>query len=85
MISALIVRCTASDDRDDRDDPDEPTSSPNVTMTQNFYAHVAPAAWEQAYHRVSFVVPSTGTIYVLTKRKPKKVEDVVIPIREDAA
>lgn len=43
-----------------------------------------PDAWEQDCHRVSFVVPSTGTVYALTKRKPKKVEDVV-PIREDAA
>lgn len=33
-------------------------------------AHLAPEAWEQDYHRVSFVVPDTGGVYALTKRKP---------------
>ena len=32
----------------------------NVTITQKVYAHLAPEAWEQDYHRVSFVVPDTG-------------------------
>jgi hypothetical protein len=36
------------------------------------YAHLAPEAWEQDYHRVSFVVPKAGTVYALTKRKPPK-------------
>ena len=38
-------------------------------ITQKVYAHLAPEAWEQDYHRVSFVVPSAGTVYTLTKRK----------------
>lgn len=42
----------------------------NVTITQKVYAHLAPEAWEQDYHRVSFVVPDTGVVYALTKRKP---------------
>jgi hypothetical protein len=40
-----------------------------VTITQKAYAHLAPEAWEQDYHRVSFVVPDTGGVYALTKRK----------------
>jgi hypothetical protein len=59
----------------------------NVTITQKVYAHLAPEAWEQDYHRVSFVVPDTGGVYALTKRKPPKkppAEDVA-PITETAA
>lgn len=41
-------------------------------VTQKVYAHLAPEAWEQDYHRVSFVVPNTGTVYALTKRKAAK-------------
>ncbi|HVZ33206.1 MAG TPA: tyrosine-type recombinase/integrase [Polyangiaceae bacterium] len=48
----------------------------NVTITQKVYAHLAPEAWEQDYHRVSFVVPDTGTVYALTRRKPSKGEGV---------
>ena len=44
----------------------------NVMITQKVYAHLAPEAWEQDYHRVSFVVPDTGAVYALTKRKPAK-------------
>lgn len=44
----------------------------NVTITQKVYAHLAPEAWEQDYHRVLFVVPSAGTVYALTKRKPSR-------------
>jgi hypothetical protein len=44
----------------------------NVTITQKVYAHLAPEAWEQDYHRVSFVLPDTGTVYGLTKRKQHK-------------
>jgi integrase len=44
----------------------------NVMITQKVYAHLAPEAWEQDYHRVFFVVPDTGTIYALTKRKQQK-------------
>ena len=47
----------------------------NVTITQKVYAHLAPEAWEQDYHRVSFVVPNTGTVYGLTKRKPSSGAD----------
>jgi hypothetical protein len=36
------------------------------------YAHLAPEAWEQDYHRVSFVVLNTGGVYALTKRKPPR-------------
>ena len=39
-------------------------------MTQKFYAHLAPEAWEQAYGCVSFVLPAEGTVYALTRRKP---------------
>lgn len=52
----------------------------NVTITQKVYAHLAPEAWEQDYHRVSFVVPSAGTVYAFTKRKPMKA-----PVVNDAA
>lgn len=34
----------------------------NVTITQKVYAHLAPEAWEQDYHRVSFVVPDSGAV-----------------------
>lgn len=44
----------------------------NVTITLKVYAHLAPEAWEQDYHRVSFVVPSR-TVYALTKRKAPTV------------
>lgn len=44
----------------------------NVMITQKVYAHLAPEAWEQDYHRVSFVVPDTGTVYAFTKRKQQK-------------
>jgi hypothetical protein len=44
----------------------------NVMITQKVYAHLAPEAWEQDYHRVSFVVPNTGGVYALTKRKPTR-------------
>ena len=44
----------------------------NVTITQKVYAHLAPEAWEQDYHRVSFVVPESGVVYALTRRKPSK-------------
>lgn len=47
----------------------------NVTITQKVYAHLAPEAWEQDYHRVSFVVPDTGTVYALTKRKSTKAAE----------
>jgi hypothetical protein len=43
-----------------------------VTITQKVYAHLAPEAWEQDYHRVSFVMPDAGTMYALTKRKTAK-------------
>jgi hypothetical protein len=41
----------------------------NVMITQKVYAHLAPEAWEQDYHRVSFVPPDAGTVYAFTKRK----------------
>ena len=47
----------------------------NVMITQKVYAHLAPEAWEQDYHRVSFVVPDTGTVYAFTKRKIAKVAE----------
>jgi hypothetical protein len=40
-----------------------------VTITQKVYAHLAPEAWEQDFHRVSFVVPDSGTLYAFTKRR----------------
>ena len=47
----------------------------NVTITQKVYAHLAPEAWEQDYHRVSFVVPDAGTLYALTRRKPLPTDE----------
>ena len=44
-----------------------------VVVTQKFYAHLAPEAWEQDYHRVAFHLPAEGTVYALTKRKPAPV------------
>jgi hypothetical protein len=41
----------------------------SVVVTQKFYAHLAPEAWEQDYGRVSFVLPAEGTVYALTRRK----------------
>lgn len=41
----------------------------SVTVTQNVYAHLAPEAWEQDYHRLAFTLPGEGTVYALTKRK----------------
>jgi len=46
----------------------------SVTITQKVYAHLAPEAWEQDYHRVSFVVPDGAVVYALTKRKPPSAE-----------
>jgi integrase len=39
----------------------------SVTVTQKVYAHLAPEAWEQDYHRVAFVVPEQGAAYGVTK------------------
>jgi integrase len=41
----------------------------SVVVTQKVYAHLAPEAWEQDYHRLAFTLPSEGTVYGLTKRK----------------
>ncbi|MBL9015131.1 MAG: site-specific integrase, partial [Myxococcales bacterium] len=48
----------------------------SVTITQKVYAHLAPEAWEQDYHRVAFVVPDGGVVYAFTTRKPTAVNDV---------
>jgi hypothetical protein len=39
----------------------------SVTVTQKVYAHRAPEAWEQDYHRVAFVLPEQGAVYGITK------------------
>jgi hypothetical protein len=39
-------------------------------ITQNVYAHLLPEACEQDYHRVSFTVPNSSTVYALTNRRP---------------
>ena len=41
-----------------------------MTITQKVYAHLAPEAWEQDYHRVGFNIPEEGTVYAMTKRRP---------------
>lgn len=41
----------------------------SVVVTQKFYAHLAPTAWEQDYHRVTFHLPAEGTVYALTRRR----------------
>jgi hypothetical protein len=51
----------------------------NVTITQKVYAHLAPDAWEQDYHRVAFVVPDTSAVYAMTKRKPPKRDIAHVP------
>ncbi len=53
-------------------------------ITQKVYAHLAPEAWEQDYHRVAFIVPSAGTVYALTKRKPAKDNAQRVPELECA-
>jgi integrase len=35
----------------------------SVVITQKFYAHLAPEAWEQDYHRVSFKIPAEAAVY----------------------
>jgi len=35
----------------------------SVVIMQRFYAHLAPEAWEQDYHRVSFKIPAEAAIY----------------------
>lgn len=35
----------------------------SVVITQKFYAHLAPEAWEQDYHRVSFAIPGEAAVY----------------------
>jgi integrase len=41
----------------------------SVVVTQRTYAHLMPDAWEQDYHRVSFVAPGQGAVYGLTKHR----------------
>lgn len=41
----------------------------SVLVTQKTYAHLIPDAWEQDYHRVTFVMPEQGTVYGMTKRR----------------
>lgn len=41
----------------------------SVVVTQRTYAHLSPDAWEQDYHRVSFVAPEQGAVYALTRRR----------------
>lgn len=40
-----------------------------VVVTQKFYAHLAPTAWAQDYHRVAIMVPSEDAEYAKTRRK----------------
>jgi hypothetical protein len=47
----------------------------SVVVTQKVYAHLAPEAWEQDYHRLAFTLPSDGTVYGLTRRKPANEEE----------
>lgn len=39
-----------------------------VVITQKTYAHLAPEAWQQDYHRVAFTLPAGGTEYGKTHR-----------------
>jgi integrase len=52
----------------------------NVMITQKVYAHLAPEAWEQDYHRVGFNVPEMGTVYATTKRKASRRAEPVLRI-----
>jgi integrase len=45
----------------------------SVALTEKVYAHLAPDAFEQDYHRVGFVVPGAAVVYPMTKRKPALV------------
>jgi hypothetical protein len=47
----------------------------SVVVTQKVYAHLAPEAWEQDYHRLAFTLPSEGAVYGFTRRKPANEED----------
>lgn len=44
----------------------------SVTITQKVYAHLAPEAWEQDYHRVAFTLPECGVVYGLTKNPARE-------------
>jgi integrase len=46
----------------------------SVVITQKTYAHLAPEAWSQDYHRVAFTLPSEDAAYGITKRK--KIADL---------
>lgn len=39
----------------------------SVVITQKTYAHLAPEAWQQDYHRVAFTLPAQGTVHGITK------------------
>jgi integrase len=41
----------------------------SVVITQKFYAHLAPEAWERDYARISFVVPREDVAHGTTKRQ----------------
>jgi integrase len=41
----------------------------SVVITQRTYAHLAPEAWQQDYHRVSFTMPDEDAGYGKTKRR----------------
>ncbi|HEX4353206.1 MAG TPA: tyrosine-type recombinase/integrase [Polyangiales bacterium] len=54
-----------------------------VLITQKFYAHLAPEAWEQDYRRVLFVVPGDDVVYGITRRNPA-AGDKAEPARNEA-
>lgn len=53
----------------------------SVVVTQKTYAHLAPEAWQQDYHRVAFTVPEAGSVYALTKRRGSEREDEAPTLR----
>jgi integrase len=50
----------------------------SVVMTQKFYAHLAPDAWEQDYGRVSFVVPAEAPVYEFKRNVSGRLTDRVL-------
>ena len=52
----------------------------SVVITQKFYAHLAPEAWTQDYHRVAFVVPDEAPVYEFRRAADGRLADrVVVP------
>ena len=52
----------------------------NVTITQRTYAHLAPEAWTQDYHRVGFHVPTETPVYRFQHGPNGRLTDRVVAV-----